>query len=72
MAIRPRIDDKNAEPRLYFNKENTAIISTNESITNLVDILSIKDVTVYAIEFDYFNENIYAYKINSNERYLIW
>lgn len=69
VSIRPRIDDKNAEPRLFFTQENIAIISTNENITNLTDVLAVKGVTVYAIEYDFLSNNICAYKINRKDCY---
>lgn len=69
VEVRPRIDDKNAIPRIFLPEENTAITSTNDNIENLGDILAIKDLKVYAIGTDNRSNNIYAYKINRNDRF---
>lgn len=67
--IRPRIDDANAQPRLFFNKEKIAFISTNENVKNFVDILAVKNVIVYVIGVDYKEDTLYVYKINRDNRY---
>lgn len=69
VEIRPRIDGKNAEPRLFFQNEKIAFTSTNDDVRNLAAVLSVKDVTVYAIDTDTYYNDIYAYKINRTERY---
>jgi len=69
VEIRPRIDGKNAEPRIYFPKEKIAITSTNDNVENLGDILAIKGVKVYIIGTDDRSNLIYAYKINRYDRY---
>lgn len=69
VEICPRIDGRNAEPRLFLTKEKVAIISTNEDITSLADILAAKDITVYAIDVDSWENVMYAYKISRDDRY---
>lgn len=69
VEIRPRIDEINAEPRLFFTKEKTAITSTNDDIETLGDILAVKNVRVYAVGTDDYSNNVYAYKINRTDRY---
>jgi hypothetical protein len=65
----PRIDGKNAEPRLYFPKENIAITSTNDNIENLGDILGVTGIDVYITGTDARSNVIYAYKLSRTERY---
>ncbi|MBP1906304.1 hypothetical protein J2Z32_002953 [Paenibacillus turicensis] len=62
--ISPRIDGKNATPRLFFPKENIAIAVTNDDIENLGDILAVKDAKVYILGTDDRSNIIYAYKVN--------
>ncbi|MDQ0176267.1 hypothetical protein [Bacillus chungangensis] len=69
VEVRSRIDGRNAMPRIFLPKENTAIASTNENIENLGDILAVKDVRVYVIGTDDCSNNIYAYKVNRNDRF---
>ncbi|MDQ8733865.1 hypothetical protein [Paenibacillus sp. LHD-38] len=69
IEIRPRIDGRNATPRLYLPKEKIAISSTNDNVENLGQILAVKDVNVYIVDKEYLSNNIYAYKINRNERF---
>ncbi|WP_144469670.1 hypothetical protein [Bacillus thuringiensis] len=69
VEIRPRIDGKNAEPRIYFPNEKVAITSTNDNVENLGDILAIRGVKIYIIGTDNRSNLIYAYKINRYDRY---
>lgn len=69
VEIRPRIDGRNAEPRLFFTKEKIAITSTNDDIETLGDVLAVKDVKVYAVGTDDFCKNVIAYKINRTDEY---
>jgi len=69
IEIRPRIDGRNAAPRIYFPKEKVAIAVTNDSIENLGDILAVKDVNVYIIGTDDRSNIIYAYKVNRTNKY---
>ncbi|EML6323900.1 hypothetical protein QCQ60_004184 [Bacillus cereus] len=69
VEIRPRIDGKNAEPRIYFPNEKVAITSTNDNVENLGDILAIKGAKVYIIGTDNRSNLIYVYKINRYDRY---
>jgi hypothetical protein len=65
----PRIDGKNAEPRIYFPKEKIAITSANDNVENLVDILAVKAVQVYIIGTDDRSNVIHAYKISRDDSY---
>ncbi|MEH6858439.1 hypothetical protein V7037_28110 [Priestia megaterium] len=65
----PRIDGKNAEPRIFFPKEKVAITSTNDDIENLGDILAVKDVKVYALGTDDRSNVIYAYKVSRDDSF---
>lgn len=65
----PRIDGKNAEPRIFFPKEKVAITSTNDDIENLGDILAVKNVKVYALGTDDRSNIIYAYKVSRDESF---
>lgn len=67
--LRPRIDGKNAEPRMYFPKEKIAVTSTNDDVENLGDILAVRGVQVYIIGTDNRSNVIYAYKVNRDDRY---
>jgi hypothetical protein len=64
VVISPRIDGKNATPRLFFPKENIAVAVTNDNIVNLGDILAVKDIKVYVLGTDDRSNIIYAYKVN--------
>ncbi|QLK09426.1 hypothetical protein BMG_6201 (plasmid) [Priestia megaterium] len=65
----PRIDGKNAEPRIFFPKEKIAITSTNDDVENLGDILAVKDVKVYALGTDDRSNVIYAYKVSRDDSF---
>ncbi|MEH7354011.1 hypothetical protein V7150_10575 [Neobacillus drentensis] len=65
----PRIDGKNAEPRIFFPKEKISISSTNDDVENLGDILAVKGVKVYILGTDDRSNVIYAYKVNRDDRY---
>ncbi|WP_155645564.1 hypothetical protein [Peribacillus simplex] len=52
VEIRPRIDGRNAEPRMFFRNEKIAITSTNDDVETSGDILAVKDVEVYIIGTD--------------------
>lgn len=65
----PRIDGKNAEPRIFFPKEKIVITSTNDNVENLGDILAVKGVKVYIIGADDRSNVIYAYKVNRDDVY---
>ncbi|OIJ14266.1 hypothetical protein BKP37_08805 [Anaerobacillus alkalilacustris] len=65
----PRIDGKNAEPRIYFHEEKIAITSSNDNVENLADIIAVKGVKVFIISTDDLSNVIYAYKVNRNDRY---
>jgi hypothetical protein len=67
--IRPRIDRKNAEPRIFFPKEKIAISSTNDNVENLVDILAVRDVQIYIIGTENRSNIIYAYKVSRSDRF---
>ncbi|RST61215.1 hypothetical protein D5F11_003985 [Siminovitchia terrae] len=67
--IRPRIDGKNAEPRLFFPNEKVAISSTNDNVENLGDILSVKDIIVYIIGTNDRSNTIYAYKVSRSDKF---
>lgn len=67
--LRPRIDGKNAEPRVFFPEEKIAFTSTNDNIENLVDILAVKEVKVYIVGTDARFKNIYAYKISRSKKF---
>lgn len=69
VKMRPRIDQKNAEPRLFFPEAKVALTSENDNIDNLGDILAVKDIDVYVIGLDDYWNDIYAYKIIRDERY---
>lgn len=69
LEICPRIDGKNATPRIFFPKEKVAIASTNDNIENLGDILAVKDVKVYIIGTDDRSNSIYAYKIKREDKF---
>lgn len=69
VEIRPRIDGKNATPRIFLPKEKIAFASTNDNIENLSDILAVRDVKVYIIGKDNRSKDIYLYKINREDRY---
>ncbi|WP_140457092.1 hypothetical protein [Priestia megaterium] len=65
----PRIDGKNAEPRIFLPKEKVAITSTNDDVENLGDILAVKDVKVYALGTDDRSNVIYAYKVSRDDSF---
>jgi len=69
VEICPRIDGKNAEPRLFFPKEKVAMTATNDNVVNLVDILAVKGIQVYVIGTDHCSNVIYAYKISRDNSY---
>lgn len=69
VEVRPRIDEADAEPRLFFAKEEIAITSTNDDIETLGDVLAVKDIKVYAVGTDDNCNNIYVYKINRTDDY---
>lgn len=69
VEICPRIDGKNAKPRIFLTKEKIAIASTNDNIENLGDILSVKDVEIYIVGTDNRSNIICAYKLNRNDRF---
>lgn len=69
VQIRPRIDEMNARPRLFFPKEKIAITLKNDNIENLGDILAVQDVKVYIISTDNPSNKIYAYKISRTDEY---
>ncbi|MFA1710243.1 hypothetical protein ACDX66_00835 [Peribacillus frigoritolerans] len=65
--ISPRIDEKNATPRLFFPNEKVAISSINDKVENLVEILAVRDVSVYIVGWDEKIKNIVAYKVIRSE-----
>lgn len=65
----PRINGRNAEPRIFLPNEKKAITSANDNVENLVDILSVRDVTVYVIVTDDLSNIIYAYKVNRDHKF---
>ncbi|MGG3802523.1 hypothetical protein [Metabacillus fastidiosus] len=67
--ICPRIDGANAEPRIFFPKEQIAISSTNDNVENLVDVLAVKGVRVYIIGTEDFSNIIYVYKVSRNKKF---
>jgi hypothetical protein len=69
IEIRPRIDGRNATPRVFFPKERVAIAVTNDNIENLGDILAVEDVSVCIIGTDDRSNVIYAYKVNRTSKY---
>jgi len=69
VELRPRIDGMNAEPRIFFPHERIAITSTNDDVENLGDILAVRDIIVYIIGTDDRSKEIYAYKINRDDKY---
>lgn len=69
VEICPRIDGKNAEPRIFLPKEKIAITLTNDDVENFGDILGVKDVKVYVIGTDDRSNVIYAYKVSRDDRY---
>lgn len=69
VEIRPRIDQKNAEPRLYLPEAKVALTSENDNVDNLGDILSVLNTDVYVICMDDYWNEIYAYKVIRDGRY---
>lgn len=63
IKVRPRLDNKNAEPRLYFQNAKVVMTSNHEDITNLLEILLVKDTTVFVIGMDESSKDLIAYEI---------
>ncbi|MBB6447995.1 hypothetical protein [Bacillus benzoevorans] len=69
IELRPRIDGKNAEPRIFLPNEKIAITSANDNVENLGDILAVRGIAVYVIDTDDWSNSIYAYKVNRDNKF---
>ena len=69
IRIRQRIDGANATPRIYLPNEKVSFSSSNDSVENLGDILSVKDTDVYVIDSEERSNRIVAYKILRNNKF---
>lgn len=69
IKVCPRVDGANATPRLFLPEYNTAFASMNDNIENLMDILTVKGLTVYVIGTHDRSKTIIAYKVSRTDEY---